>query len=527
MTLIRDAYVELVDFLKEIMFKKGILERPSYMELSKKLGFTYNWIKNKKGTLKAHQPQKKNFDNFYIELTERFKDLLKNSWNTIESKFQQFYNLAFFTDSNLPSTPTRINKSIKRQFFDDIKKIIKKHFPNARIFDRDLSRIFFKRPKALLDSHLKGNYEFRMLDKSTLFSMIYKIRLLTELELINKVRDIKKVDRETLEKIKIDLEKFIESFIFSNPYYDKKYINEKHDTGTEYFKPEFDLTLNIWFNLSKVKKGPILLKHTQKMLKYATFGRLSKGWKYSWDGIMNMLKILITLLPGEEYSKVFEQSWKYIEHRCLYLALPRNYHSSWYALNTVRFHVVLLIIRDLGLDILNLEPIEPEAFKKTQVMESYTFERHHLFINDKQSIDANRLVLVMHMNHNELEGKSDLVLDLIQSRINLTSDCPQYYKNNIKDWKTLWQQYLKRRNYLIENGIENFIRKFFTDEHGNNYILNRFFKNVPKGQIQREIKIMMQEWINKGRPAPILNTYIMKRLFLGTPYLLNSGYIGN
>jgi len=237
------------------------------------------------------------------------------------------------------------------------------------------------------------------------------------------------------------------------------------------------------------------------------------------------LKELIKLLPSEEYSKAFEKAWKYVEKRNLYPALPRIYHPSWYAFNTIKFHVVILIIRDLGLDILNLKPIKPEAFKKTHIMESFTFERHHIYINDKHSIDVNRLALVMHMYHNDLEGRTDLVLELVKNRIDLTLECPQYYKTNIKKWKIKWQKYLERRNYLIEYGIENFLRKFFTDKHGNNYILDRFFKNVPKGHIEHEIRNLMQEWINKRRLAPILNSHILNRLFLGTHQLLNSGYL--
>ena len=51
LSTIRELYTELVDYLKDIMFQKGILTRPSYVELSKKLGFTYNWIKDKKDSL--------------------------------------------------------------------------------------------------------------------------------------------------------------------------------------------------------------------------------------------------------------------------------------------------------------------------------------------------------------------------------------------------------------------------------------------------------------------------------------------
>ncbi len=158
-------------------------------------------------------------------------------------------------------------------------------------------------------------------------------------------------------------------------------------------------------------------------------------------------------------------------------------------------------------------------------MESHTFERHHIFINDKHSIDLNRLVLVMHMNHYALEGKTDLILYLIKIRINLTLECPQYYKINLTNWQEHWQQYIKRRNYLIENGVEKFIIKFFTGKQGNNYILDRFFKNVPKGHIEQEIKKMMQEWIDKGRPAPHLNTHILNRLFFDSPNLLTHGHM--
>ncbi len=521
---IRQEYTELIDFLKEMLFQKGILERPSYVELSKKLGFTYNWINNKKCSLKTHSPMKKTIDDFYTRLSKRYKDILINSWKTIEIKFQILYNTTLPTELNSNFSSDLLKKSIKRQFFNGIKEIIRQFFPGVRLFDRDLSRIFFRRARALLDSHLKGDYELRMLDKSTLFSMIYKIRFLTEDKLVDKIRDIKGVDKETLDKIKINLEKYIERFIFSNPYGDKKYISDKHDTGAEYFKPEYDLTLNIWFVLSKVKKGPILLKNIQKMLKYETFGRFSKGWEYSWDGIMKMLRQLSTLIPSEEFSKIFENVWRYVEQRNLYPALPRKYHSSWYAINTAKFHLIMLIIRDLGLDILTLEPIKPEAFKKTHIMELFTYERHHIYINNKQTIDVNRLALTMHKDHRKLEGKTDLVLDLIQSRIHLSFICPEYYKVNLNNWNSKWQNYMERRNYLIENGIENFIANYFTDDNGDNYIFNRFFKNVPKGEIEQEIKKIMQEWIDKGRPAPILNTYILNRLFIGTSNLVTSGY---
>lgn len=59
---IRTVYADLIDYLKTIMFQKGILTNPSYAELSKKLGFTYNSIKERKHRLRKHFPQKKTFN---------------------------------------------------------------------------------------------------------------------------------------------------------------------------------------------------------------------------------------------------------------------------------------------------------------------------------------------------------------------------------------------------------------------------------------------------------------------------------
>ena len=141
------------------------------------------------------------------------------------------------------------------------------------------------------------------------------------------------------------------------------------------------------------------------------------------------------------------------------------------------------------------------------------------------SIDVNRLALVMHKHHNDLEGKTKLVLDLIRKRINLTFDCPQYYKDNLNKWRQKWQTYLQRRAFLIQNGIVNFIDEYFTDDDDNNYIFERFFNNIPMDNIEQEIKNLMLEWIKKNRQAPILNAHIITKLFCGTPNLITSGFI--
>lgn len=423
-------------------------------------------------------------------------------------------------------------KSIRREFFNDIKEIIKKKFPRIRIFDRDISRLFFNRARALMDSHLKGDHKFRRLELSTLFSFIYKIRFLTTEDLINKIRDIEWEDEIALQKVKTDVENFIEEFIFSNPF-DVRYIGDKFSSGTRHLKLEYDLTFKVWFELSKAKNKPLLLKHVQKILKYETFGRINrfgefgKGNVYSWVGLMGMLKELTRLLPSNSYSRTFDHVWNYIELRDLSPSPPGDYHPQWYNPNMIRFHVIILIIRDLGLDLLNLKPIKPEAFKKTNRIETITYERHHLFKNDKMSIDVNRLVLVMRKYHHDLEGKSNLILPLMKSRIGLVLDCPQYYVNKFDNWKDLWKEYLERRSFLINNSIERFIIEYFTDNDGKNYIIERFFKDIPKGRIDQEIGIMMQDWIRHNRSAPILNGHILNRLLHSIQKLSLKGFIHN
>ena len=528
---IRNVYTNLVDYLKELLFKKGILDSPSYAELSRKLGFHYSWIKDKRCTMKeGHFPKKETFDDLYHRLSERHMKQLGKYWDAIQIKFNALYTISFSTNNKSLSEANSNQISIKREFFNSIKEIFKSFFPKDRIFDTDISRLFFKRARTLKDSHLKGDYKYRRLDLSTLFSFIYKMRMLTPANLIAKIRDIETIEERILQSIKVEVENFIKEFIFANPF-DIKYIGDNYLTGTKHLKPEFDLTLKIWMELSLANNGPILLKIVRKMLKYESFGRLNRfgeverGKVYSLKGLMNMLNELTKLLPCSSYSRIFEDVWKYIELRNLRFSIPGDYHPQWNNPNVVKFHVIFLILRDLGLDILNLEPIDPKSFEKTHGMDSFTYERHHIFINDKMSIDVNRLALVMHKNHNNLEGKTDLVLDLIQRRIELTLECPQYYKTNINKWQDRWEDYLERRCFLIENGIGNFIRKYFKDEQGNNYIIERFFKNIPKDNIERDIRTMMQEWITKNRLAPTLNTYILKRLFYGTPHLITSGFI--
>lgn len=526
---IRTTYTDLIDYLKTLLHQKDILINPSYAELSKKLGYNYNSIKDRKDNLKKHNPQKKTFNDLYDRVSKRYKASLQQEWSIIENKFKIFYKIAFPSDPRLPSMIINPQHSIKRKFFNNIKQIIQEDFPNARIFDTDLSRLLYSKARTLKDAHFKKNRTNRKLTLSILFSYIRSIRNLTATDFIERVRDIQTIDEKKLKRLKINIDSYIEQFIFSNPY-KSKYINDVYDMGALYFKPEYNLTLDVWIELSKGRNESLLIKVARRELEYSSYGRFDKfglkgrGNVYSWDGIIKITKKLTKLLPQNKVYDLVPKFKQYINIRNLHPIHPRIYHRSWNTKSTVKFHIMMLILRDLGLEIVNLEPIEPIAFKKTNVMEIYTYERHHIFPNDKQSIDVNRLVLTMHKNHAKLERKKDLILQLIQSRVNLTRECPHYYKKRFSDWQTRWHKYLERRKFLIENGIEKFIKQFFTDDNGHNYIIERFFSRTPIDKIELEISYMIINWIKKKRHVPILNPTISARLLNGAPELIKGGY---
>lgn len=134
--------------------------------------------------------------------------------------------------------------------------------------------------------------------------------------------------------------------------------------------------------------------------------------------------------------------------------------------------------------------------------DSSKYQRHHIFTNDKDSIDPNRLVLSVLNTHTSLEGLTDIIIDLITVRIKWNDFCPQFYLNNNTNAQLLWKEFLKRRNDIIDNGIEYFFRTYYPD------VVDRFYNDVPNDLLEFEIKQVIQDWIKDGNPKPILPKYL-------------------
>ncbi len=107
-------------------------------------------------------------------------------------------------------------------------------------------------------------------------------------------------------------------------------------------------------------------------------------------------------------SRLFPKVWEYIEDNGLTPALPRVYNRLWYSKQMTRYHLTVLLLRDLSFDP-HLNPLTPESFqKKTDrislgMTQRLTFLRHHIRANDKLNNDPNYLELTTFKEHGDLE----------------------------------------------------------------------------------------------------------------------------
>lgn len=123
----------------------------------------------------------------------------------------------------------------------------------------------------------------------------------------------------------------------------------------------------------------------------------------------------------------------------------------------------------------------------------------------------------MNLNHPRAETiPLAIKLDIISGNIKGSRVMNQYYKR-ITDHRIKWSNYLSKVDYIQKNGIEAAIRKYltYTDPVTGkqiNYFLNRFYKGVPKGELESEIRKVFQDWIDRGYPMPKLPPYAQSLL---------------
>ena len=399
--------------------------------------------------------------------------------------------------------------SPREELINNISGVFENEFPDIDFSDFDVSRIIYNNHKFIKDDFLhsrkiKANSRPDLL---VLMKIIYHIQNLEINDLVN-LKKLRVLTPLTIMRIKKDIRKIILSFIFRNPY-SIKYIKQDNRTkfqrDTYFWKPEFELFLDLWYAASLNYKEPITIKTFQQKIGNPAFSTPTKIGKCNTKYFYKLFKKLPYMFPQisqDDLKQVHSNVKKYIKIRNL-SEVYKDYSIYWDDEITKKAQITILILRDLGLEILTLEKILSISFNKNlDLHDSRKYQRHHIFTNDKEKIDPNRLVLSVLNSHTSLEGLQDLIIDLINERINWNDDCPQFYLNNIKNAQLLWKEFLKRQNDIIYNGVEYFFRTHYPD------VVNRFYNDVPIDQLEFVIRQVIQDWVKDGNPIPVLPKYL-------------------
>lgn len=399
--------------------------------------------------------------------------------------------------------------SPREELINNISGVFENEFPDIDFSDFDVSRIIYDNHKFLKDDFLhsrkiKANSRPDLL---VLMKIIYHIQNLEINDLVN-LKKLRVLTPLTIMRIKKDIRKIILSFIFRNPY-SIKYIKQDNRTkfqrDTYFWKPEFELFLDLWYAASLNYKEPITIKTFQQKIGNPAFSTPTKIGKCNTKYFYKLFKKLPYMFPQisqDDLKQVHSNVKKYIKIRNL-SEVYKDYSIYWDDEIIKKAQITILILRDLGLEILTLEKILSISFNKNlDLHDSRKYQRHHIFTNDKEKIDPNRLVLSVLNSHTSLEGLQDLIIDLINERINWNDDCPQFYLNNIKNAQLLWKEFLKRQNDIIYNGVEYFFRTYYPD------VVNRFYNDVPIDQLEFVIRQVIQDWVKDGNPIPVLPKYL-------------------
>jgi len=162
----------------------------------------------------------------------------------------------------------------------------------------------------------------------------------------------------------------------------------------------------VWKALSKSARKPLSLKELQRKVGVKTFGTLLRPrGSYSMHTIMKIAQVMRQELGIQELADIEAQLANYINIRELQYS-DLDYHEDWQKLETVKFHVVMMLLLDLGLDIKTLDAIPPSVFAATKYSK-WKFIRHHIFKNNYKSMDLGRLVLVLNTLHSNLEARGN------------------------------------------------------------------------------------------------------------------------
>lgn len=424
--------------------------------------------------------------------------------------FKSFFKLFHSTNKYFPPNVKLLADDIISRYLDSIDRgndlrvklsLIFNNYVNTPLGFTDISYLLGKSNTYLniLSENLKTDLEFEQINKY--FNLLSKIFLLKYIDF-------------TKNNIELDINKNLEE-LKQNCYYLIINIMVENKILDINSFGEFDVIFYSYLTLAEIKRKFFnindfsrLITDNPKGILFST--KLRDGWRISIEQC-NLIKKIIPS-NSRYFKKAISLIDNYIEYR---ESLRKSeYHIYWHDEDIIKIHCTILAIRELCIDILNLDSIIPESFIKNFPPEWYSFNRHHIYQADKKSIDPNRLILTIAKNHPTHEGKINLIRKLLNWRFNGKNEIPSDYQK-IPQRKNRWLEYLKRRDYIIKFGVGMFVIKFLTVDTGKNYFIERFYPNILKnntinlntltqqkklqiGQdLEDEIKTILNKWIDK------------------------------
>ncbi len=351
----------------------------------------------------------------------------------------------------------------------------------------------------LLSENLKKDLEFEQVNKY--FNLLSSIFLLRENSFKN--CNIKLKNQNSLNELKGKCYNLIVKLMLEN------------NILNEYVIGEFEVIFYTYLTLAEFKKDNYSINEYSRKVSNNPKGilfssKIKDGWKISLEQCITMKK----LLPNN--SRFSKKANNLIDNYIEYLESLRDseYHLFWHNEDVIRFHCTVLTIRDLFIDLLMCKPLPLECFIKNYPPEWYTFSRHHIFPQNKNTINPNRIVLTITKYHPSHENQPFLIRELLKWRINNRKDIPCHYKK-LKNGINRWESFLVRREYIERKGIGAFILKYLTDETGRNHFIERFYPKILANDrknmftftdiekralclnLERNIKKILNDWIDK------------------------------
>ncbi|TKJ19162.1 MAG: hypothetical protein CEE43_16400 [Promethearchaeota archaeon Loki_b32] len=403
---------------------------------------------------------------------------------------------------------------------------------NRRGFSGNLLTKIFYNKNSRVGVFSASGHEYINLYK--LFELLY----LNEKITVSKLRQlgISEANEFSVQRLKESIKKIVKSFIFGNPF-ERKYIHARSSyirRSASYFAPEYDLCSELYIAFSKENNRPLSHKEFAERLG-GHFGFLfaraasPMSWRTltsligEFKGNFYQIGTLRKEFTGENYRRASSAIREYLSRREV-TASKKEYNQDWLNPDVIDFHIIALLLRDLGIGIGSLEKIDSISFK-ISLRDRFKFERHHIFKNDKKSIDPNRIVLVLKGLHPYLENlDAKLINTLIDQMLDWSSDsCPDYYKNSYPDtWREQWAEVIDRRNFIKKEGVGRFLLDFYPD------VIERVFgSNVAARTIELGIRGMIHSWIQKYNTIPKLPNTILSKLGLVSSQVQITNFLGN